>query len=388
MVPVPKAVRMYTSDGWQDLALQGPAGPAGAGGAMQLIEDKVLTSAQTVVFANIPQDFKHLCLVGYFKPTYGSPTGFAIRYNNDASAAYYWQGLVSTAATAPVSEQASGTTSGRVAASAINTEYSSVEVTIPEYSLALANFHHGLARSFVYNGAAFDSRLLSHRWNGAGAINRIEVFTEATPNTFAIGSRATLYGLGGAGSALQPPPLVSTLPSNPVDGAEVYFLADATNGIIWHLRYRAASASAYKWEFLGGPKLYAEWAGAQGAHYLPPAYGSFVSIPASKTQITPLPLAGDYMAQYGYALQADPVGLSCFGGLFDQAGASLVDYFRAWTSHDATFAKQTPYTEKKLTGRPAGSTVELKVQANRSGANNQNAYFYHAALSLQPIRVD
>jgi hypothetical protein len=38
----------------------------------------------------------------------------------------------------------------------------------------------------------------------------------------------------------------------PQDGDEVYYAADATNGVIWHLRYRAASSSSYKWEFVGG----------------------------------------------------------------------------------------------------------------------------------------
>jgi Concanavalin A-like lectin/glucanases superfamily len=44
------------------------------------------------------------------------------------------------------------------------------------------------------------------------------------------------------------PPLVTTLPPAPVDGQEIYYVADATNGIIWHLRYRAASPHPYKWE--------------------------------------------------------------------------------------------------------------------------------------------
>jgi hypothetical protein len=57
---------------------------------------------------------------------------------------------------------------------------------------------------------------------------------------------------------------VTTLPASPVDGQEVYYqsttagtgggasnsMADA--GAVWHLRYRAASSSAYKWEFVGG----------------------------------------------------------------------------------------------------------------------------------------
>jgi hypothetical protein len=50
--------------------------------------------------------------------------------------------------------------------------------------------------------------------------------------------------------------LVSALPTSPQDGDECYFqsAAMATDGVIWHLRYRAASAS-YKWEFLGGSPL-------------------------------------------------------------------------------------------------------------------------------------
>lgn len=45
------------------------------------------------------------------------------------------------------------------------------------------------------------------------------------------------------------------LPSSPSDGDEVYYQADATNGVIWHLRYNAGSASTYKWEFIGGSPI-------------------------------------------------------------------------------------------------------------------------------------
>ena len=48
---------------------------------------------------------------------------------------------------------------------------------------------------------------------------------------------------------------VTALPTSPVDGQEVYYQADGTNGVIWHLRYRAASSSANKWEFVGGSAL-------------------------------------------------------------------------------------------------------------------------------------
>lgn len=48
---------------------------------------------------------------------------------------------------------------------------------------------------------------------------------------------------------------VTSLPSSPVDGQEIYYAADAANGVIWHLRYRAAAVTSYRWEFVGGTPL-------------------------------------------------------------------------------------------------------------------------------------
>src|SRR4051794_2320253 len=52
---------------------------------------------------------------------------------------------------------------------------------------------------------------------------------------------------------------VTTLPPAPVHGQIFDYLADATNGIEWSLRYRAFMAdgvtqnpSAFKWDFIGG----------------------------------------------------------------------------------------------------------------------------------------
>src|SRR5205823_156654 len=36
----------------------------------------------------------------------------------------------------------------------------------------------------------------------------------------------------------------------------------AAKGVAWHLRYRAGSTSAYKWEFVGGPDLFTEGGGS------------------------------------------------------------------------------------------------------------------------------
>jgi hypothetical protein len=47
----------------------------------------------------------------------------------------------------------------------------------------------------------------------------------------------------------------TSLPTSPTDGQEFFYVADDANGVIWHLRYRAASTSSHKWEWVGGTNL-------------------------------------------------------------------------------------------------------------------------------------
>ena len=100
--------------------------------------------------------------------------------------------------------------------------------------------------------------------------------------------------VGGASGAT--PPLVSSLPASPTDGQEVYFLADATRGIVWHLRYRSASASAYKWECVGGPPLQATSSTTETT-----TSTAYVDVSSGPT-VTP-PLAGEYDVQLNMAFR-------------------------------------------------------------------------------------
>lgn len=87
-------------------------------------------------------------------------------------------------------------------------------------------------------------------------------------------------------------PEVTSLPAGPIDQQECVYVADAATGVKYHLRYRAASASAYKWETIGGPALH-----ATAAIDVAPASGSWIE-PSPVCRIT-LPLAGDYTIDYG-----------------------------------------------------------------------------------------
>lgn len=89
----------------------------------------------------------------------------------------------------------------------------------------------------------------------------------------------------------QLPTYVTSLPSGPIDGQEVYYAADATNGVIWHLRYRSASSSSYKWEFVGGPPMSAYNYDSGAVTTSGTAYTVVTYTNPSLT----LPLAGDYV---------------------------------------------------------------------------------------------
>lgn len=87
----------------------------------------------------------------------------------------------------------------------------------------------------------------------------------------------------------------TSLPVSPVDGQVVYYEADATNGVIWKLRYRSASASAYKWEFVGGGELTSNIVTNQAIGATVNSYVDLATVGPSVT----VPLGGDYLIRWG-----------------------------------------------------------------------------------------
>lgn len=106
------------------------------------------------------------------------------------------------------------------------------------------------------------------------------------------------------------PLFVTALPSAPSDGMEVYYQSTtagtgggATNsmadvGAVWHLRYRSASSSSYKWEVIAASTLSAEVATSQTTT------SGFPSALGTAGPLVTAPLAGDYDVAVGGALTA------------------------------------------------------------------------------------
>ena len=105
------------------------------------------------------------------------------------------------------------------------------------------------------------------------------------------------YGyLGGVGWVLMVdnPVVRTSLPSSPVDGQVIFY--DPTLGgglgILWNLRYNSGSASAYKWEFVGGSPLSHDIATVEAVN------GTNLDAATIGPKVIP-PLAGIYELTYG-----------------------------------------------------------------------------------------
>jgi|SRR5215467_1784780 len=172
-------------------------------------------------------------------------------------------------------------------------------------------------------------------------------------------------------------PILTSLPASPVDGQIINFLADAANGVVWQFRYRAASASASKWEFVGGPPMQTQVLGTN----------TFVSTgwqDASGPYLN-VPLAGDYdymgQAQMYAAGQTTNPGAISFGVTPFGSNPVAADTATALTSGGlgVVFGIQG-----RLTGL-AGSQLQIQMQYTANVGGTPTTAI--RKLRATPVRV-
>jgi len=177
-------------------------------------------------------------------------------------------------------------------------------------------------------------------------------------------------------------PLVTSLPASPVDGQEIYYLADATNGIIWHLRYRAASASAYKWEVLGGPPLFSAVDTDQVLGPTATAYQDLATVGPSIT----LPLAGDYDIELGCRIWMNGNNGAAWHSYAIGGAAPLdsdaIEYFSGNSNWPPTVAPHSALLRRK-TGLSAVTLTSKYKVSNAPSATD----FYKRWMKATPVRV-
>ena len=178
------------------------------------------------------------------------------------------------------------------------------------------------------------------------------------------------------------PTFVSALPGSPVDGQEVYYQSAtmATDGVVWHLRYRAGSSSAYKWELVGGAALYSavDTAETQAAT----TYGNLATV---GPQIT-LPLAGDYELEYGCLLNAAAASATTAADAamsiaIGAAAAVDADWLYGYSASGTQYANHA--RKRRKTGLAAATAIVTKYK-KFTGATPS---FADRWLSAIPVRV-
>lgn len=168
-------------------------------------------------------------------------------------------------------------------------------------------------------------------------------------------------------------PLVTTLPLNPYDGQEVTLqTADmATYGAAWRLRYSAASASAYKWEFIGGPPIEAEVDTNEST-----TSGAYVNLATVGPNVTP-PAVGEYLLSFGCQ-----IGNTGVAGGYMSFGVNG----NAAVTADAAFCGNGQYTQ--TADRTRKKTVtNLTAITSVYAASGGTALFAARHMRIIPIRL-
>jgi hypothetical protein len=205
----------------------------------------------------------------------------------------------------------------------------------------------------------------------AGKAGRIYRATDA---------RAILLDTGTAWVDLVPQRVVTSLPGTPYDGQVIHYVADATNGVLWPLRYNA-SGGTYKWEAVGPMPLSAEVATAETRSSA--AFGDLTTVGPSVV----VPLAGEY--EIASSLYADVGGgtgstLSmALTGTSASADPEMQGSFWVPTATASGTQRSTIGRSGRRTVTPAGTTVKLQYASD----GTHSATFGRRTLLIRPFRV-
>lgn len=175
------------------------------------------------------------------------------------------------------------------------------------------------------------------------------------------------------------PALVTNLPSSPYDGQIIYYQADATNGVIWQLRYNSASSSSYKWEFIGGSDWYKQDLTQRTLTLTRLTYYDMGGNNPSYT----LPLSGDYAFSYNTSVYYTS-GTFQFGwGKNGTAQTSMGSDDYSVGRGAGNYA--TGYATFPVVSSVAGNTINALLGSD--GTSGSTFYRYAIRCYLTPIRV-
>jgi hypothetical protein len=181
----------------------------------------------------------------------------------------------------------------------------------------------------------------------------------------------------------------TTLPATPYDGQLANLTVDTVLGVSWQLRYNAASASTFKWEFVGGPPWLASQTNLSGPGVNGWGDGN---VPNTGPALV-VPRAGDYYVSCSAMAGHSPVTTVPLGvGIGAVVGANTPAISASaygWLP-DAPSAGSTTYTVTlvvancRMNSLGAGADLRMRYYGD---ANYTKATYDERRLALVPIRV-
>lgn len=172
--------------------------------------------------------------------------------------------------------------------------------------------------------------------------------------------------------------IVTSLPTSPVDGQIVNYLADATNGVVWRLRYRSGSSSAYKWEFIGGAPLSSEVTTTQSL-----SSATYADLTTAGPTII-VPLAGDYDVGIGAYMATGTTVDTYMAMSYAIGGTAASDLDAIWhRTPGSAIAYQSAARNRRKPGLSATTNLISKY---RAGGAYSMTWGYRWMTAL-PVRV-
>lgn len=163
-------------------------------------------------------------------------------------------------------------------------------------------------------------------------------------------------------------------PGSPSDGDIWIATAVDANGTRWQFQYNAGSASAFKWEFIGGPR-----------------YGTTIATSEATTSTSPVDLAtvgpnvtlarsGDYWVEFGFTVGGNS-GANAAGELF--VGGTDLGIGVQGQAVNGSGGVFPYWTVRSVLGRSAGDVMKLKYSVSNGVSTTYSTRF----IFVTPIRV-
>lgn len=211
----------------------------------------------------------------------------------------------------------------------------------------------------------------------------LQVYPSSAINAFA-DTRLSMIYIGPGFQAVRQRPV--TMPYvtvaqfaalTPIDGDEVILIADAANGVMWHFRYNAGSASALKWEFIGGPPMTA-WVDTSESHAYAADQNQFVDLATVGPQVL-APRGGDYRSIASAQMLHSNPGTVRFGALPSVTVGNGVESTVATSTATNNVTAQNEHF-----GLTTGQAIKT-VYGNANTAGTISAKGRH--IAVWPVRI-